>query len=36
MYPGPGANDNSKFVYTEDIVATDLALTFRRGLAETL
>jgi len=28
---GPGANDNSKFVYTEDIVATDLALTFSEG-----
>jgi hypothetical protein len=28
---GPGANENSKFVYTEDIVGTDLALTFNEG-----
>jgi hypothetical protein len=28
---GPGANENSKFVYTEEIVATDLVVTIDEG-----
>jgi hypothetical protein len=28
---GPGANENSKFVYTEEVVATDLVLNFDEG-----
>jgi hypothetical protein len=28
---GPGANENSKFVYTEEVVSTDLVVNFEEG-----